>query len=166
MGNRHRCLYHSHRADYFLCLMWIMDPGSKQLISSCVNKIRNGSKKVRPMTQPEQGDISQSVVNPPQRKLWDSRFLLTALILALLALVSAYLEYVVYPSILVSSQFGETNVSLHLSFLSFQYLATRGSEPVPGILSLDFFQIFFISLIGFFLWHYYEVRHFRSKNTI
>ncbi len=88
---------------------------------------------------------------------------MTVAILALLALIAAYLQYVYYPSVLLSGQFGETNISLHLSFLTFQIDATRGSEFVPGIPSLDFFQVFVIAAVLLNLSRYFERR--RGSNV-
>lgn len=89
---------------------------------------------------------------------WNTRFFLTNIILAFLALVSAYLEYVYYPSLLLSAPFGERNLSLHLSLFTYSFDATRGSEFVPGIPALDFFQIFVIAILLINLSHYLEWR--------
>ena len=110
------------------------------------------------MNEPAQSDKSPEEVTTSVRKsFWDARFVVTVFILALLALIAAYLQYLTYPALL-SNQFGETNISIQLSFLTFQVNAVRGSEAVPGIASLDFFQLFLIVTILIGLSHFFERR--------
>lgn len=111
------------------------------------------------MSEPLQSDQASAPASGNLRKsYWDARFVLTIAFLGLLALIAAYLQYVYYPSLLLSNQFVETNVSLHLSFLTFQFDATRGTELVPGIPSLDFFQVLIVSIILLNISHYIERR--------
>ncbi|MGI0078791.1 MAG: hypothetical protein ACRECH_04135 [Nitrososphaerales archaeon] len=118
------------------------------------------------MSEPVQSDKAPTESSTSSRKgFWDPRFVLTIGILSFLALIAAYLQYLYYPSVLLSNQFGETNVSVHLSFLTFQVNATRGVEVVPGIPSLDFFQFFVIVIILVSLSHYFERRRKKVTQT-
>jgi len=86
---------------------------------------------------------------------------LTNLIILLLALVAGYLQYVAYPALMTApappngTGFGETNVVLSLSFLTFQFSATSpnclGSPcTIRGVPAFDFCQalIYLVVLIN------------------
>lgn len=66
-----------------------------------------------------------------RKKYWTGNFILTNAMLLLMALVAGYLEYIAYPALVSSPSFpygtgfGETNVVLNLSFLTFQLTATN-----------------------------------------
>jgi len=69
---------------------------------------------------------------------WSRKFALINAILLLLALVAGYLEYVAYPALMTSPPppsgygFGETNVVLTLSWLTYQFSATNPNCLTPG----------------------------------
>jgi hypothetical protein len=100
---------------------------------------------------------------PPlsKEKFWTFKFLLTNLILLLLAAIAGYLQYVAYPALLTSqlppngNGFGETNVVLNLSFLTFQLNAVNSNCssavcPIKGVPAFDFCQavIYLIILLN------------------
>jgi hypothetical protein len=86
---------------------------------------------------------------------WSAKFVLVNIIILLLALVAAYLQYVAYPSLLSSSPssggYGETNIVLNLSFLTFQINAVGScggsSCELRGVPAFDFFQAMIYLLI-------------------
>lgn len=86
------------------------------------------------------------------------RFALTSLVLAVLALLSVYLEYVVYPSIM-SSQYGETEIQLHLSILTYWFSAkncvvSSSCLNIPGVPAFDFVQLFLLLLVLTLVYHF------------
>jgi hypothetical protein len=86
------------------------------------------------------------------------RFAVTAFILAVLGVVAAYLQYIVYPSIM-SNKFGETQIQLHLSFLTYWYSAkncvvSASCFNIPGLPAFDFAQLFFILLAAMIVLHF------------
>ena len=91
------------------------------------------------------------------KRYWDGKFVALNLILLFLAAIAAYLEYVAYTAIMTQT-YGETGLSLQLSFLTFRWNAVsclHGScGQVPGVQALDFFQIFVIALILVNISHY------------
>jgi hypothetical protein len=96
----------------------------------------------------------------PRERYWSIGFSVLNAILVVLAGAAAYLEYSVYPTIMTQS-FGETGPSLHLSILTFQWDATRCQQvcsSIPGVLALDFFQVFVIALVLVNLSHYLRLR--------
>ncbi len=95
--------------------------------------------------------MMQSIsVQESQRQFFGLRLVMVDIILGALALIAGYLQYVVYPSI-ISNDFGETGLSLKLSFLTFRYYASRcdgGYCPrLAGVPAFDFFQLFVYLLI-------------------
>ena len=99
----------------------------------------------------ENSNLAQQLdVRNSRKHFVDARMVIINSVLGLLAIISGYLEYVVYPSI-ISSNFGETNVRLNLSFLSFRFYATRcegGFCPrLAGVPAFDFFQLFVYLII-------------------
>jgi hypothetical protein len=85
------------------------------------------------------------------------RFLLTTLTLAVLGFLAIYLQYVVYPSIM-SNVYGETQIQLHLSFLTYWYSAkncvvSSSCLSIAGVPAFDFAQLFFIILAVTTIFH-------------
>jgi hypothetical protein len=94
---------------------------------------------------------------------WDRRFSLSTIVLALLALLAAYLQYSVYPSIM-ANQFGETNVTIHLSFFTYTLDAQRclgfsSCAQITGLPSFDFAQLFIALLILMQIFHFVKLRN-------
>lgn len=87
-----------------------------------------------------------------KKKYWTGNFILTNVVVLFLALVAGYFEYVAYPALMsgpsfpYGAGFGETNVVLNLSFLTFQVTATNTitcATPncvLKGIPAFDFCQ--------------------------
>ncbi len=129
------------------------------------------------MSDNHQDDLPQAGADDSQKANVDSsnlRFVITNVVFLLLALVTAYLEYVVYSSVISGDfpNFGEHNVSLNLSVLTFQYDATRcyGSSTncprLQGVQSLDFFQIFVLAIVFYNLVHFINSRKSRDKLSV
>ncbi len=88
------------------------------------------------MTEPQnttssgESQLEESRV-PRHERYWEGKFILTNAVVLLLALVAGYLEYVAYPALMTApvppagTGFGESNVVLSLSFLTFQLSATN-----------------------------------------
>jgi hypothetical protein len=82
---------------------------------------------------------------------WDGKFFATCIVIGLLILTSAYLEYSFYPSVMQSPPYGETKITPHLSLLTFWYSAYRCVTPsfcttVQGVPAFDFAQLLIIVL--------------------
>jgi hypothetical protein len=110
-------------------------------------------------------EVSQVV----RERYWDGKFILTNVILVLLAVVAGYLQYVVYPALMTSPTppagygFGETNVVLTLSFLTFQFSATNPNCLTPGCVlkgvpAFDFCQALIYLAVVFGLARYVRLR--------
>jgi hypothetical protein len=130
------------------------------------------------MTEPEvntspEGDSGQEHLDQPvvstREKYWSGKFILTNVILLLLAAIAGYLEYVAYPALMTSPYppsgygFGETNVVLNLSFLTFQLSAVNSNCassicPVKGIPAFDFCQALVYLVILINLVHFVRLR--------
>jgi hypothetical protein len=105
---------------------------------------------------------NQAETRQKERRFWDTRFVITTAVLALLALVAAYLQYSVYPSIMVN-QFGESNPTLHLSFMTYAWNANKCLFTNPctyamGLPSFDFAQFFSLLLLLALVYHYIKLR--------
>jgi hypothetical protein len=111
-----------------------------------------------------------SGINKGMSGYWDGRFVITNIFLILMALLAAYLEYSLYPTIMVGHPFYETNITLHLSFFTYSYDATRCVFGVPttvancqaaggtlqnivGVPAFDFLQLFLAIVILANLYH-------------
>ncbi len=86
------------------------------------------------------------------------RFALTTLILAILGFLAIYLQYVLYPSIM-SNTYGETQIQLHLSFLTYWFSArncvvSTSCLSIAGVPAFDFAQLFFILLAATITFHF------------
>src|SRR5579872_5536225 len=110
------------------------------------------------MTDPQNSsnpsEDRQRLESPPlvrRERYWSRKFILTNVVLLVLAAVTGYLQYVAYPALMTSplppngNGFGETNVVLILSFLTFQLSAVNSNCassvcPVKGVPAFDFFQ--------------------------
>ena len=115
-------------------------------------------------------DIGQSLETPTAKeRYWSGKFVLMNAILLLLALIAGYLQYVAYPALMTSPLppngygFGESNVVLTLSFLTFQFSATNPNCLTPGCVlkgvpAFDFCQglIYLVVLIN--LVHFIRLR--------
>lgn len=93
---------------------------------------------------------------------WDRRFSISSLVIALLAIVAAYLQYSVYPAIM-SNQFGETNISLHISFFTYMLDAQKctgfnSCQLIQGLPSFDFAQLFAALFILTQVYHLLKIR--------
>jgi hypothetical protein len=114
-------------------------------------------------TQPKTGSTN-SLIQEARKQYWDKRFSISTLIIALLALLAGYLQYSVYPAIM-TNQFGETNISLHLFFFTYtldaQKCVSANSCPVvAGLPSFDFAQLLVAILILMQVYHFVKVRKY------
>jgi hypothetical protein len=109
-------------------------------------------KSVLSADRSSSSSASSPVSSVRRSPYWEARYVVLNAGLVVVALIAAYLEYSVYP-LIMSQSFGESP-SLQLSLLTFQWNATRSGLLIPGVASLDFFQIFAISLIGINIWHF------------
>ena len=95
--------------------------------------------------------IDQPVIG----RFWTGKQVVTNAVILALASLAAYLQYYLYPLVMArplsSFGFGETNISLKFSILTFQYIATRcvggTCKPLTGIPAFDFFQALIVLLI-------------------
>ena len=97
---------------------------------------------MRKMTESENitnTDGKETVIGSPHKafRYWSTKFVLINVTLILLAIIAAYLQYVAYPALMTAptpanggNGFGETNVVLNLSFLTFQSNST-GNAQIP-----------------------------------
>jgi hypothetical protein len=110
-----------------------------------------------------------TIVQSSLMHFWTVKQIVTNLVILALASIAAYLQYYLYPLIMARPLdpvsglgFGETNISLRFSFLTFQYTATRcmGSScsKLVGIPAFDFFQVMIIALVFVNLLHYVNTR--------
>lgn len=114
---------------------------------------------VEPQSEGREETSSTPQQSEARKRYWDAKFLASNAFLILFAAVAAYLEYSVYPQIMSGpGGFGETNVNIHLSFLTFRIDATRcgltGCPTLVGVPSLDFFQLFLIAIVLINVVHY------------
>jgi hypothetical protein len=102
-------------------------------------------------------------------KYWSGKFIFTNLIILLLATLAGYLQYIAYPALMTSatppvgSGFGETNVVLTISFLTFQFSATNPNCTNPGCVlkgvpAFDFCQALLYLVILVNLVHFIRLR--------
>ncbi|MDG6907463.1 MAG: hypothetical protein JRN20_16950 [Nitrososphaerota archaeon] len=101
----------------------------------------------------ENSNLAQPVdFEMSQRKFFGIKLVAVDSLLGLFAIIAGYLEYVLYPSV-IANDFGESNIALKLSFLTFRYYATRCEggycARLAGVPAFDFFQLF-IYLIVFY----------------
>jgi NADH:ubiquinone oxidoreductase subunit 2 (subunit N) len=94
---------------------------------------------------------------------WNKKFIATTIVIILLAVLTAYLQYAVYPSIM-QNQFGETQVSVHLSILTytidaFRCITSESCVNVRGLPAFDFAQLFVIVLVAMQIYHYIARRN-------
>ena len=99
---------------------------------------------------------------------WTGKHTASTVILIIFALVAAYLQYSLYPKLMTStggSGFGLKNVTVKLSFLTFQYSATRCTYSScvrqVGVPAFDFFQAIIIIILVMNLFHLYYVKKTR-----
>jgi hypothetical protein len=85
-------------------------------------------------------------------RYWTWKAIATDASLIVLAIVSAYLQYVAYPALMASTPYNETSISLNVSFLTYQYYAVRCGpqfcQNLSGVPALDFFQLFVLILVA------------------
>jgi hypothetical protein len=100
---------------------------------------------------------------------WTTKHVATNLVLLALASIAAYLQYYLYPLIMSRAPdsvsglgFGETDITLKFSLLTFQYTSTRcdsfSCTRLVGIPAFDFFQAIIIALVIINLFHFLNVR--------
>ena len=100
---------------------------------------------------------------------WTGKQIATNVVLIALASIAGYLQYYLYPLVMSAipdsingSGFGETNITLKFSFLTFQYAATRCTSfsctRLVGIPGFDFFQAIIIALVVINLLHLLNIR--------
>jgi hypothetical protein len=109
-------------------------------------------------------------ISPPKpSKYWSTKFVLLNLAFILLAIIAGYLQYVAYPALMTAptpenggNGFGESNVVLNLSFLTFQLNATGTCSSSPcelkGVPAFDFCQAMIYLIIVINLVHLYNRR--------
>lgn len=108
------------------------------------------------------GSGSTQAIEPtvPSMRFARARFVVVNLILGLLALVAGYFEFYSYPSLLIS--YGETNLSLHVSFLTYSFSATRcygvNCTHLTGVPAFDFFQFFIYAIIVYTILQFIRLR--------
>jgi len=106
---------------------------------------------------------------PKSSKFWSMKFVGLNLILILLAVIAGYLQYVAYPALMTAptlanggNGFGESNVVLNLSFLTFQLNATGTCSNSPcllkGVPAFDFCQAMIYLVIVVNLVHAFNRR--------
>jgi hypothetical protein len=104
-----------------------------------------------------------------ENRYWTPKQILTDAVILALGGAAAYLQYYLYPLVMARPLnstaglgFGETNISLKFSFLTFQYTATRciggNCTRLVGIPSFDFFQALIISLVILNIVHFANSR--------
>lgn len=81
-----------------------------------------------------------------------NKLIATNIVLIIVAVIAAYLQYVAYRQDMVSEL--ETNIVLKLSFLTYQYDAVRGSTHIIGLPAFDFFQAIVYLAIIFNAWYF------------
>ena len=119
-----------------------------------------------PAAEPNNSTVSAAFAN---RRFWTVRQIATNSVFMVLAIVAAYLQYYLYPLVmsrplysLTGLGFGESDISLKFSFLTFQYTATRcmGSNctRLVGINAFDFFQLIIIILVIINVLHFLNTR--------
>ena len=99
-------------------------------------------------------------------RFWTGKQVATNVVILALASLAAYLQYYLYPLVMArplgSFGFGETNISLKFSFLTFQYIATRcvggTCKPLTGVPAFDFFQAMIALLIFVNVLQYFNTR--------
>ena len=106
---------------------------------------------------------------PKSSKFWSMKFVLLNVTLMLLSVVAGYLQYVAYPALMTAptlanggNGFGESNVVLNLSFLTFQLnaIGTCSNSPclLKGVPAFDFCQAMIYLVIVVNLVHLYNRR--------
>jgi hypothetical protein len=117
----------------------------------------------------EAGKLPMETATPKGSKYWSLKFNLVNVTIALLASIAGYLQYVAYPALMTApipsnggTGFGESNVVLNLTFLTFQLNATGtcGNSPclLKGVPAFDFCQGLIYLLILINLVHLYNQR--------
>ena len=120
----------------------------------------------------EIGPADTSIRNLPNSRaaFWTTKQIVLDSFLIVFAIIAAYLQYYFYPLVMsrpavFGNGFGETNITLKLSFLTFQYVATRCTNSscvrLAGIPAFDFFQAILLMFIVVNLVHLYNVRKLR-----
>jgi hypothetical protein len=129
------------------------------------NDMTNRAFRARSQEGRDVAPTSESTTPLAQAKrqaYWDRRFSLSSLVIALLAIVAAYLQYSVYPAIM-ANQFGETNISLHISFFTYTLDAQKctgfnSCQIIAGLPSFDFAQLFAALFILTQVYHLVKMR--------
>ncbi len=102
-------------------------------------------------------------------RFWTLKHIVTNVIILAFACVAAYLQFYLYPLIMsrpIGSPsglgFGETNISLHFSVLTYHYVATRcmGSSctRLVGVADFDFVQALILVLVLVNILHFLGMR--------
>ena len=129
--------------------------------------LRRGNGFFKLVESPAPASASEMPRQSGEQRYWNPRFILLNVTLFLLAIASAYLEYVAYPALMIapynpidpSAGFGEHNVVLKLSFLTFQYFSTsRSGQYLVGVPAFDFFQAFVYVIIIVNLVHFWNFK--------
>lgn len=102
---------------------------------------------------------------PASAHFWTGKHTASTVILSIFALIAAYLQYSVYPTIMSATNgygFGLKNVSLKLSFLTFQYSTTKctyvSCVRQVGVPAFDFFQAIVLVIVMMNALHLYNLR--------
>lgn len=108
------------------------------------------------------------VVSMDEVKYWDSKFIVLNLIIILVLAIAAYFEFYYYPSIMLGQNYGESNLTLVLGFLTYRYDFNRCSLTCPGprltgVSALDFIQVLLIVLVVIHVAHYLGYRRGSSR---
>ena len=115
-------------------------------------------------------DLGNGLLSAPEvarsPRYWDGKFVATNAILLLLSAIAAYLQYSVYPAI-ITQEYGETNVALHISLLTYSWSATKCIGGIcarlAGLWALDFFQIFILAVFLLNISRFISM--WRNRNT-
>ena len=107
---------------------------------------------------------ASTLENPDAERIrfWNGSFVALDFILVIIAVLAMYLQYVVYPSI-ITNTYGESDLSLHLSLLTFSWNAMKcyalaACASIQGVSALDFFQVFLVVIALANISHYLKIK--------
>lgn len=106
-------------------------------------------------------EIESNSTDTLSRSFWTGKHTATTIILGILALIVAYLQYFLYPALMTGPEFGLKNVTINFSFLTFQYSVTRceysSCVRQVGVPAFDIFQAIILITVVMNMVHLYYV---------